>query len=131
MNTDSQFECTTCHFTWWGCIGTNCPHCALAPAVPAVEAGKKYDAGKTEWHLFLWLAAGEVVRVLMFGAKKYGEFNWVKVERARERYFNAAIRHLTAWYRGERNDAESGLHHLAHAACCVLFLLEAELRGAS
>jgi len=34
------------------------------------------------------------------------------------------LRHLTAWWAGEDLDPESGLHHLAHAACCLMFLLE-------
>jgi hypothetical protein len=60
-----------------------------------------------------------------------GAHNWALVPNARERYFNAAMRHLNAYfYKGETRDAESGLHTLAHAACCVVFLLALDLRGA-
>lgn len=38
--------------------------------------------------------------------------------------FAAAMRHLWAFRRGEHNDPESGLSHLAHAAARVLILLE-------
>jgi hypothetical protein len=51
--------------------------------------------------------------------------NWRKVDK-RSRYYRAALAHLFAWWRGETNDQESGLPHLAHAACCVLFLVECE-----
>ena len=71
-----------------------------------------------------WSAAGVVVDVLGFGARKYAPDNWRTVPDARGRYFDAALRHLIAWQQGEQIDPESGLPHLAHAACCVLFLLE-------
>ena len=35
----------------------------------------------------------------------------------------ACHRHLQAWWSGERLDKESGLPHLAHAVCCLLFLM--------
>jgi hypothetical protein len=50
-------------------------------------------------------------------------YAWQKVPNAKERYFAALMRHLTAWWDGERADPESGLHHLAHAGCCLLFLI--------
>ena len=90
--------------------------------------GAKYDAGKDPWHLLPWVAVREVVRVLEHGRKKYAPNNWQLVPDARDRYFSAAVRHLTAWHNGEDLDAESGLHHLAHAGCCVLFLLWFSLR---
>lgn len=85
--------------------------------------GVKADRGKWRFSLLPWGALKEVIHVLEFGANKYAENNWMQVDNHRQRYFDAAIRHLTAWYAGERLDAESGLHHLAHAGCCILFLL--------
>ena len=85
--------------------------------------GKKYDSGKLQWHLLPIKAIEKVVKVLGFGAEKYGEDNWMVVENSRVRYFDAAMRHLTTWYNGERYDKESGYHHLAHAICCIVFLL--------
>jgi probable DNA repair protein len=46
-----------------------------------------------------------------------------RVPEPRERYFSAAMRHLVAWKEGSTHDLESGLPHLAHAVCCLLFLL--------
>lgn len=65
-----------------------------------------------------------IIKVLMLGAKKYGPENWRQVDDAQRRYYNAAIRHLVSWKLGEKIDPESGESHLAHAACCLLFLLE-------
>lgn len=91
------------------------------------EPGRKADAGKARFDLVPFAALEEVVRVLEFGAAKYSAGNWRFVENARVRYLAAALRHISAWARGQRNDPESGRHHLAHAACCVLFLLDPEV----
>jgi hypothetical protein len=85
--------------------------------------GVKYDSDKLDWSLVPVDSMEKVIEVLMFGAKKYAPGNWKKVEDAERRYYNAAMRHLTATQRGEELDPETGLAHLAHAACCLLFLL--------
>jgi len=85
--------------------------------------GRKDDSGKRRWDLLPWRAVGTVVDVLTIGASKYGDENWRHVGRPQERYFAAALRHLTAWVDDEDADPETGLPHLAHAVCCVLFLL--------
>lgn len=91
------------------------------------EAGIKYDNGKPEYGLLPPFALEEVAKVLTFGAQKYDRENWKKLDELERRYFDAAQRHLWAIKRGEDRDPESGLHHLAHAATCLLFLLESEL----
>lgn len=90
--------------------------------------GIKHDQGKLRWSLFPWDALQAIGAVLEHGAKKYGPSNWEHVPEARERYFNAALRHLVAWHQGEDYDEESGQLHLAHAAACVIFLLAFALR---
>jgi hypothetical protein len=35
---------------------------------------------------------------------------------------------MWAYWKGEDNDPETGLSHLAHAMCCVMFLLSYHLR---
>ena len=84
--------------------------------------GKKHDNNKPRFSL-LPMQIWQVIDVLEFGAKKYGIDNWQNVDNAKERYFNACHRHLQAWWSGERLDSESGLPHLAHAVCCLLFLM--------
>ncbi len=85
--------------------------------------GIKFDKDKIRYSLLPWDAIRSVVEVLEYGAKKYSVANWQKVPGARDRYFDAAQRHLIAWYLGENNDPESGLPHLAHCVCCILYLL--------
>ncbi len=85
--------------------------------------GEKHDQGKARWDLLPWGPVRQIVAVLTFGAKKYAPHNWQKVDNPRERYFAALHRHLVAWREGELLDPETKLPHLAHAACCVLFLM--------
>lgn len=51
-----------------------------------------------------------------------GERNWER-GMAWSRPFSALMRHMWAWWRGEDFDPETGYSHLAHAACCILFLM--------
>lgn len=88
------------------------------------STGMKFDQEKARYDLLPFKALAEIVSVLTYGAKKYAPENWRKVEHPKSRYFAAALRHLVAWFGGERLDPESGHHHLAHAACCIMFLLE-------
>ena len=96
------------------------------------SGGKKWDDGKARWALLPRSPAEAIIRALMYGAAKYEPDNWKKVvlepttadaPSGRERYYDAAMRHLTKWGDGEENDPESGLNHLAHAGACLVFLL--------
>lgn len=83
----------------------------------------KHDHGKMMWDLLPLKEVEKIVQVLHFGALKYGPNNWQRVPDAKNRYFAALMRHLASWQSGEQNDSESGRSHLAHAGCCLLFLL--------
>jgi hypothetical protein len=96
-------------------------------AFTGTTTGVKYDNGKPQWSLLPFKALGQVVEVLTYGAKKYAPDNWKKVPDARRRYIDAGFRHLTAYASGETNDPETGKHHLAHAICCMLYLVAFDL----
>jgi hypothetical protein len=85
----------------------------------------KFDTDKLPLHLLSTEAMNQTAAVLKFGAEKYAEHNWRKGF-AWSRPLSAAMRHITAFNAGEDTDPESGLSHLAHAACCIMFLLEFE-----
>lgn len=87
-----------------------------------ISKGTKHDSGKDRWDLLPWDIARDVVRVLTHGSKKYAPENWKQVEPYRERYFAAAMRHLTAWREGEILNGETNLSHLAHAITNLIFL---------
>lgn len=84
--------------------------------------GLKFDSGKLLWHLLPWKPLEEVVKVMTFGAEKYEENSWQCVKPT-VRYLDAAHRHIFAYETGEMYDGESKIHHLAHAVCCLLFLI--------
>lgn len=86
------------------------------------EAVKK-DDGKPDWSLVPFEALEGMVRVLEFGAKKYSRNNWqTNGGFSYRRVLTACIRHLFAYMRGENNDPESGLSHISHAQCNLLFI---------
>ena len=93
------------------------------------QLGEKHDTGKIRMSLLPMQPLTAVLEILEFGAVKYQADNWQHVENARTRYFDAAQRHILAWWQGEQTDSESGKHHLAHAVCCLMFLMWFDLVG--
>ena len=102
-----------------------------APA-PGIPDGRKDDAGKVPAGTLLDFAHALdlVATVSGFGIRKYSRGNWRLVKNGPERYMDAAFRHLLAHGKGESRDEESGLPHLAHAAWCLLAVMELEARNA-
>jgi hypothetical protein len=67
----------------------------------------------------------QIAKVYGFGAQKYDDNNW------RKGYpwglsLDALGRHIEEWRQGRKEDPESGLHPLAHAAFHLLALMEFE-----
>lgn len=94
----------------------NCVNCEK-------EQGRKDDGAKIRYSLLPVGTVNQVVQVLEFGSKKYADNNWQKVPNAKTRYYDAALRHIDSWWQGEKTDSETGLPHLAHAICCLMFLI--------
>lgn len=87
------------------------------------NTGVKYDEGKAPLSLIPTCALVAEARVMGFGAKKYGRFNY-RGGMDWSRLIDASLRHITAFSDGEDNDPESGLSHLAHARSCLGMLLD-------
>lgn len=104
-----------------------CKKKATCDPEPQSNEGRKDDQGKACFHYLPADALAAINKVLVFGAGKYGDRNWER-GMAWLRPANAALRHLFAWMRGERADPETGMSHLWHAGCCILFLITYELR---
>jgi hypothetical protein len=90
----------------------------------AITGGRKFDGGKLQYGLVPPNALKATVEILTFGAEKYEPDNWRRVPDGPRRYFDAAQRHLWAYKAGEVNDPETGVSHLAHALCCIMFMLD-------
>ena len=94
-------------------------HQTLKMKTEAVKA----DDGKVDWSLVPFEALEGMAQVLTFGAKKYDSWNWTTGGGfVWTRVLASCFRHLFAWSRGEDNDPESGLSHISHAQCNLLFL---------
>jgi hypothetical protein len=89
---------------------------------PWTEGGHKFDEGKPPLSLLDPYALTEVAKVLAFGAEKYDKHNWRRGI-SYSRLIDAALRHLMDFNSGEDLDPESKLSHIAHASCCLMFLL--------
>lgn len=93
------------------------------PVQEKLKQAVKFDDGKVEWSLVPFEALEGMAQVLEFGAKKYAAWNWTEGGGFKwTRILGSCLRHLFAFMRGEDNDPESGLSHISHAQCNLLFL---------
>jgi len=90
------------------------------------KGGKKANSGKLQWLILPWTIFPAVIRVLMYGAKKYGKENWKLVDI--KDYEEAFMRHWFEYIQDfNKVDPDTGESHLAHAMCCLMFIMY--LRG--
>ncbi len=87
----------------------------------AKGSGARYNTGKPDYSLIPLCTMEDEARVWMYGQAKYAAFNWAK-GMAWSVPLACLLRHMAAWQRGEENDPESGLPHLAHAMCNLRML---------
>lgn len=84
-------------------------------------SGRKDDSEKPRVDLLDPEFLIGIASVLGFGAKKYAAHNW-RGGIAYSRLIGAILRHSFAILRGEDTDPESGLPHVHHLGCSVMFL---------
>ena len=103
------------------------PDTAEVRSVDPVTGGEK---GAKECRVSLSPVAPleEIAKHFGRGAAKYSDRNY-ELGYAYSLSFDAAMRHLLAWWDGERLDGELGSHHLAAAAFHLIALMEFEHRG--
>lgn len=82
----------------------------------------RFNEGKIKWSLVDFKSLEPMVQVLMYGANKYSKDNWKKGLPITE-IFDSLQRHLNSFMSGEDVDVESGLSHLGHAQCNLMFLI--------
>ena len=88
------------------------------------ETAVKFDNDKVDWMILPYDALEEIIKVMEFGARKYARGNFASGEGLEyTRVLNSLMRHILAFSRGEDLDPETGISHMAHAGCNVLFLL--------
>lgn len=74
------------------------------------------------------LALG-VAEAMADGAKKYGAYNYRTSKIAANVYKAAIDRHMGAWWDGEDDASDSGIHHLKHVAACLAIMLDSMACG--
>lgn len=88
------------------------------------EIFAKADNGKPTYELLPFELLADVNKVLEHGKNKYGLLNWQRKESFKySRCYNALLRHMFAWWRGQDLDNDTNISHLAHAMCNLLFLM--------
>lgn len=95
------------------------------------EGNPKDAIGRTKppLHVLPPVALFHMAQAMTDGEQKYGLMNWRKFPVNASVYYDAAQRHLMAWFDGENRAADSGVHHLAHAMACLSIILDAESIG--
>lgn len=95
------------------------------------DTNPKDAIGSQKLPLHLWPTTATAMGCLglMDGAGKYGRANWRSAGVRASVYFDAAHRHLAAWFEGEEADPDSGLPHLSHALACLAIIVDAEAAG--
>ena len=85
---------------------------------------RKNDTNKNRLELIEPCFIEGLGAVLTFGADKYMAFNWQKAGSPEDllRIKGALMRHELAYAKGEKVDPETGLSHLYHMACNLMFL---------
>lgn len=87
--------------------------------------------GSTKMPLHLWPNTATLVGTLAMldGAAKYGRSNWRVSGVKASVYYDAARRHLDAWFEGENNAKDSNVPHLGHVLACIAIIIDAECAG--
>lgn len=92
-----------------------------------LKVGLKLDGGKPPIHMIPPIAIILEAQVMGHGAEKYEENNFRKGIDS-TRLISAAMRHILAYSIGQTVDQDTYIHHLAHARCCLAFLIEQDFR---
>lgn len=71
----------------------------------------------------------EVGLAMLEGARKYGRHNYRAVGVRASVYYDAALRHLTAWWEGQDIDPDSGLSHIVKCLACLYVLRDSQNIG--
>ena len=85
--------------------------------------GMKHDQNKLPYELLPFKCIDAIVEVQRYGAKKYAPNSWQHVKNGKKRYIAATLRHISLYQQGQRYDEESGLHHLSHALCSLMYAI--------
>ena len=107
-----------------GLIGQQAILRQTAQKGPGYEERVKNIEGKPPMSLISPLFLEQLAQVLGHGSQKYAPNMWRSDPMPFTHEIDSVLRHILAFNRGEDADPDSGLPHLAHAACRLMFLIE-------
>ena len=123
-----EWRCDTCDYTN-GYSNKNLMHHShiddnQVKTASTTDSGfKKLDSGKTRFTLVDPVFVEGFAKILTDGAQKYGVDNWKLLpDDELHRYQDALLRHINSYFKGEKLDPDTGMSHLYHAACNLMFL---------
>lgn len=95
------------------------------------ETNPKDAIGSTKLPMHLWPTTATAMGCigLLEGMLKYGRTNWRESGVKASIYYDAARRHLDAWWEGEDYAPDSGSPHLANALACLAIVIDAKATG--
>ena len=64
---------------------------------------------------------------MLEGSVKYGRHNYRVAGVRASIYYDAAMRHLMAWWEGQDTDPDSGIHHIGKAISTLIVLRDAQM----
>jgi hypothetical protein len=109
------------------------PQAALKSAQPTEwkDTNPKDSVGCTKppLHCIPMPVLFEVGMGMYEGGWKYREANWRVIGVRASIYFDAALRHLTAWWDGEDIDPASKIHHISKVMSCLAVLRDCQLQA--
>lgn len=72
---------------------------------------------------------GELGCAMLEGGRKYGRHNYRVAGVRGSVYYDALMRHMTAWWEGEDIDPDSGVHHVVKTIATLFVLRDSQLQG--
>ena len=129
----------------WTCLScenpSGCPNqCRMKPLepdepTPAMHPTKPSNpkdsigSSKVPFSTVPSQVTAEIGHALLEGACKYGRHNYRVVGVRSSVYFDATLRHLTAWWEGQDIDPDSGLNHVVKALASLTVLRDSMNQG--
>lgn len=84
---------------------------------------------KVPYHVIPSPVIAELGLSMLEGALKYGSHNYRAIGVRTSTYYDAALRHLNAFWEGEDIDPDSGLPHIVKAMACLTVLRDSQMYG--
>jgi hypothetical protein len=119
---------------WWEkevlyAEGAECVDAGQSQGTKPTNPKDAIGSDKLPLHLWPTTATAMGCIGMLNGMLKYGRSNFRAVGVRASIYYDAARRHLDAWFEGEADDPDDGVPHLAAALSCLAIIVDAEAAG--